>query len=101
MAPVLLPEGSHETVKSKLQIFDRPEHQVSQLHGDWIEFTPVTSCAGSNVGTPIQFDVAKAEGFYTDSANSFITISCSIVTGTKDARVPLAEKQPKLALANL
>jgi len=101
MPPVLLPEGSHETVKSELQIFDRPEYQVSQLHGDWIEFTPVTSCAGSKVGTPIQFDVPKAEGLYTDLANSFLTISCSIVTGTNDAPVALVEKTPKVALVNL
>jgi hypothetical protein len=98
MAPLLLPEGSLETVKSELQIFDRPEYQVSQLSGSWQEFKPVTSCVGTNVGTPIQIDVPRAEGMYTDLANSFLQISCTIVTGTADAAIA---KDAKVAMVNL
>src|SRR3977135_3171295 len=93
MAPLLLPEGSLETVKSELQIFDRPEYQVSQLSGDWVQFKPVTSC----VGTPIQIDAPRAKGIYTDLTNSFLSISCSIV-GASDAAVAATSK---VALVNL
>src|SRR3981189_898604 len=103
MASLLLPEGSQQTVKSELQIFEPPEYQVAQLHGDWIEYKPVTSCVGSNVGTPIQIDVPRAEGLYKDLANSFLSISCSIVTGTDIAPVALTKgaTAPKVALINL
>jgi len=97
MAPLLLPEGSLETVKSELQIFDRPEYQVSQLSGDWVQFKPVTSCVGTSVGTPIQIDAPRAEGIYTDLANSFLSISCSIV-GASDAALAATSK---VALVNL
>src|SRR3977135_3996023 len=98
MAPLLLPEGSLETVKSELQIFDRPEYQVSQLSGDWVQFKPVTSCVGTSVGTPIQIDAPRAEGIYTDLANSFLSISCSIAAGASDAALAATNK---VALVNL
>jgi len=90
MPPLLLPEGSLETVKSELQIFDRPEYQVSQLHGDWIEYTPTVSCVGTDTATPIQFNVPAAEGLYTDLANSYLIINLTVSKG--DAVIANAAK---------
>src|SRR3981189_1298135 len=103
MPPVLLPEGSLETVKSELQIFDRPDYQVSQLSGDWIEYKPQTSCVGSDVGTPIITDVPEAEGMYTDLGSWYLALAISIFTGTDQAPValPSGGTAPKLALVNL
>src|SRR5271156_3756496 len=102
MAPLLLPEGSHETVKSELQIFDRPEYQVSQLHGDWIEFKPTTPCVGTDTSTPILFDIPAADGLYTDLSSSFIVLDvCLLRTADvcigKDAKVGVIN----LALSSL
>jgi len=102
MPPVLLPEGSLETVKSELQIFDRPDYQVSQLSGGWIEYKPQTSCVGTDVGTPIIIDVPEAEGMYTDLGSSYLALAISIITGTDQAPVALSSTAaPKLALVNL
>src|SRR3977135_232 len=99
MPPLFLPEGSHETVKSELHIFDRPEYQVSQLRGDWVEYK-AKDCTGIDTVTPIQIDVPAAEGVYTDLANSYITLAFTVITGTNEAPVTLAETA-KVAPINL
>ena len=88
--------------QSELQIFDRPEYQVSQLSGGWIEYKPQSSCVGMDVGTPIIIDVPQAEGMYTDLASSYLMLSFSIVTGTNKAPVALSLSAiPNVALVNL
>src|SRR3981189_2555757 len=101
MSPVLLPEGSLETVKSELQIFDRPDYQVSQLSGGWIEYKPQTSCVGTDVGTPIIIDVPEAEGMYTDLGSYGDPVPHSFQSDTDQAPVALSSSTaPKLALVN-
>src|SRR3981189_202360 len=102
MPPVLLPEGSLETVNSELQIFDRPDYQVSQLNGGWIEYKPQTSCVGTDVGTPSIIDVPEAERMYTDLGSSYLALAISIITGTDQAPVALSSTAaPKLALIDV
>src|SRR5271155_4320550 len=95
----MLPEGSHETVRSELQIFDRPEYQVSHLKGAWIEYTPIASCAGTEIASPIQFDIPKAEGLYTDLANSYVAVTVSILLD--NAALTAGATATKVALNNL
>ena len=99
MPPLLLPEGTLETVKSECQIFDRPEYQVSQLHGDWLEYKPTADCKGTDVGTPIIFNIPKAEGLYTDLSNSYMLVNFSIVNADDGVIAPA--DCAKVALVNM
>ena len=59
-------EGSSETVKAELSIFDSLPYQVTHVKGDWIKVDPENNCYGTNTGTPLIFEIPKSPGLYID-----------------------------------
>ena len=55
-------EGSSETVKAELSIFDSLPYQVTHVKGDWIKVDPENNCYGTNMGTPLIFEVPRSPG---------------------------------------
>ena len=65
-------EGSAETVKAELAIFDPLPYQVSHVKADWIRQEPENVCYGTNTATPLIFKIDKSPGLYLDFSDSFV-----------------------------
>src|SRR5277367_6730177 len=75
-------EGSSETVKAELSIFDSLPYQVTHVKGDWIKVDQKKNCYGTNTGTPLIFEVPRSPGLYVDLSNSFVEVQLNLVQGT-------------------
>src|SRR5277367_5491494 len=71
-------EGTAETVKSELSIFDPLPYQVSHVKADWIRQEPENQCYGTNTATPITIKFDRSPGFYLDFSDSFIDVCVAI-----------------------
>ena len=74
----MLDEGSAETVKAELSIFEPLPYQVSHIKGNWIRHEPENDSLGTNTNTPITFKIPKAAGLYIDFNDSFIDLEVAI-----------------------
>src|SRR5277367_5362726 len=71
-------EGTAETVKSELSIFDTLPYQVSHVKADWIRQDPENNCYGTNTATPIILNFDRLPGLYLDFSDSFIDMCVAI-----------------------
>src|SRR5277367_4904793 len=71
-------EGTAETVKSELSIFDPLPYQVSHVKADWIRQDPENNCYGTNTATPIILNFDRSLGLYLDFSDSFIDMCVAI-----------------------
>ena len=71
-------EGTAETVKSELSIFDPLPYQVSHVKADWIRQDPENNCYGTNTATPIILNFDHSPGLYLDFSDSFIDMCVAI-----------------------
>ena len=71
-------EGTAETVKSELSIFDPLPYQVSHVKADWIRQEPENQCYGTNTATPIIINFDRSPGLYLDFSDSFIDVCVAI-----------------------
>src|SRR5271163_2307085 len=71
-------QGTAETVKSELSIFDPLPYQVSHIKGDWIKHESENQCYGANSATPVIIKFDRTPGIYLDLNNCFIAVQVGL-----------------------
>jgi len=71
-------QGTGETVKTELSIFDPLAFQISHIKGDWIRCDPENQCYGTNTATPVVIKFNRVPGIYLDLRNSFVDMQLAI-----------------------
>jgi len=80
-------EGERQTpqsVKAELSIFDDHTYQVTHLKGQWRDVKPSNQYQGIE-GTPLEFDIPKAAGWYLDFNDSYLIMEVAIEKFDKKA----------------
>ena len=71
-------EGTAETVKAELCIFEALPYQVTHIQADWNRHDTKNNCLGTNTDTPIIFNIPKSAGLYIDFNDSFVDMELAI-----------------------
>ena len=97
-------EGTPETIKSEVSVFDQPSFQVTHLKGLWLKVSPTGTYIGTNHQTGLDFHIDRAEGLYLDLNDSFIVVKFHFADANLKPYPPYHEtnnKDPKrIALVN-